>query len=186
MMNLVHSHSFPRLYDLQKEKTWKSKDGMNVSDRVGKRVGILGYGSIGRQGTFSFPFKFSRRPWWKVVVANTLRPVNLCLGMQPHLVPGQTPGFWMNASNIPNIMPSPRYRRLGMVSNNAAIQQRAAKCKVLFCMCQSFERRHRILHLRHLGSPTVSTIQQAENVPHHGSHPNLCIDGRLPAAFFIA
>jgi hypothetical protein len=74
MMNLVHSHSFPRLYDLQKEKTWKSKDGMNVSDRVGKRVGILGYGSIGRQGTFSFPFKFSRRLWWKVVVANTLRP----------------------------------------------------------------------------------------------------------------
>jgi phosphoglycerate dehydrogenase-like enzyme len=52
MMDLVHSHSFPKLYDLQKEKAWKQKEGMNVSDRVGKRVGILGYGSIGRQGMF--------------------------------------------------------------------------------------------------------------------------------------
>lgn len=50
MMDLVHSHQFPKLYDLQKQKTWKQKEGMDVSDRVGKRVGILGYGSIGRQG----------------------------------------------------------------------------------------------------------------------------------------
>jgi hypothetical protein len=59
MMDLVHNHSFPVLYDLQKEKTWRQKAGMNVSDRVGKRVGILGYGSIGRQGEldiFSFCF----------------------------------------------------------------------------------------------------------------------------------
>ncbi|OAL07444.1 hypothetical protein IQ06DRAFT_289164 [Phaeosphaeriaceae sp. SRC1lsM3a] len=49
MMDLVHSHQFPKLYDLQKQKTWKQKEGMDVSDRVGKRVGILGYGSIGRQ-----------------------------------------------------------------------------------------------------------------------------------------
>ena len=50
MMDLVHSHNFPQLYDLQKEKKWAQKEGMDVSDRVGKRVGILGYGSIGRQG----------------------------------------------------------------------------------------------------------------------------------------
>lgn len=50
MMDLVRSHNFPQLYDLQKEKTWRQKAGANVSDRVGKRVGILGYGSIGRQG----------------------------------------------------------------------------------------------------------------------------------------
>ncbi|EAT88128.2 hypothetical protein SNOG_04368 [Parastagonospora nodorum SN15] len=49
MMDLVHSHKFPKLYDLQKEKTWKQAVGMGISDRVGKRVGILGYGSIGRQ-----------------------------------------------------------------------------------------------------------------------------------------
>ncbi|KAH7408461.1 hypothetical protein DE146DRAFT_605802 [Phaeosphaeria sp. MPI-PUGE-AT-0046c] len=49
MMDLVHSHQFPKLYDLQKQKIWKQKEGMEVSDRVGKRVGILGYGSIGRQ-----------------------------------------------------------------------------------------------------------------------------------------
>jgi phosphoglycerate dehydrogenase-like enzyme len=50
MMDLVHSHNLPKLYDLQKEKRWAQKEGMSVSDRVGKRVGILGYGSIGRQG----------------------------------------------------------------------------------------------------------------------------------------
>jgi len=50
MMDLVHSHNLPRLLDLQKEKKWNQKEGMEVSDRVGKRVGILGYGSIGRQG----------------------------------------------------------------------------------------------------------------------------------------
>jgi hypothetical protein len=54
MMDLVHSHKYPRLYDLQKEKKWAQKEGMEVSDRVGKRVGILGYGSIGRQGEFAY------------------------------------------------------------------------------------------------------------------------------------
>lgn len=55
MMDLVHSHQLPKLYDLQKEKTWNQRAGSDVSDRVGKRVGILGYGSIGRQGKFQ-PF----------------------------------------------------------------------------------------------------------------------------------
>lgn len=50
MMDLVHSHSYTKLYDNQKKKYWDQRVGMNVSDRVGKRVGVLGYGSIGRQG----------------------------------------------------------------------------------------------------------------------------------------
>jgi phosphoglycerate dehydrogenase-like enzyme len=49
-MNLVHSHSYTKLYDNQKKKVWDQKVGNSVSDRVGKRVGVLGYGSIGRQG----------------------------------------------------------------------------------------------------------------------------------------
>ncbi|KAI1515688.1 SerA Phosphoglycerate dehydrogenase [Pyrenophora tritici-repentis] len=49
MMDLVHSHSYTKLYDNQKKKVWDQADGSNVSDRVGKKVGILGYGSIGRQ-----------------------------------------------------------------------------------------------------------------------------------------
>jgi phosphoglycerate dehydrogenase-like enzyme len=49
MMDLVHSHSYTKLYDNQKKKHWDQRVGMNVSDRVGKRVGVLGYGSIGRQ-----------------------------------------------------------------------------------------------------------------------------------------
>ncbi|KAF2253341.1 hypothetical protein BU26DRAFT_515709 [Trematosphaeria pertusa] len=50
MMDLVHSHKYTILYDAQKRKEWKQKVGMEgVSDNVGKRVGVLGYGSIGRQ-----------------------------------------------------------------------------------------------------------------------------------------
>lgn len=52
MMDLVHSHNYVNLWELQKQREWKQSAGMNVSDRVGKRVGILGYGSIGRQGEF--------------------------------------------------------------------------------------------------------------------------------------
>jgi lactate dehydrogenase-like 2-hydroxyacid dehydrogenase len=68
MMDLVHSHKFPKLYDLQKEKTWNQKAGMDIRDRVGKRVGILGYGSIGRQGMFVLIFSSSRDErcvWWE-------------------------------------------------------------------------------------------------------------------------
>lgn len=53
MTALVHTHKYKQLYELQKEKRW-GKTGMNddyhqVRDRVGLRIGILGYGSIGRQ-----------------------------------------------------------------------------------------------------------------------------------------
>lgn len=49
-MDLVQSHNYVNLWEQQKKKEWKQSMGMSVSDRVGKRVGILGYGSIGRQG----------------------------------------------------------------------------------------------------------------------------------------
>jgi len=71
MMDLVHSHNFPRLYDLQKEKKWAQKEGMDVSDRVGKRVGILGYGSIGRQGEFD---PFSNRLFVSVGIGRSQTP----------------------------------------------------------------------------------------------------------------
>jgi phosphoglycerate dehydrogenase-like enzyme len=59
MMDLIQSHSYTTLYDNQKKKVWDQKAGMSVSDRVGKRVGILGYGSIGRQGMLKIFFLFS-------------------------------------------------------------------------------------------------------------------------------
>jgi phosphoglycerate dehydrogenase-like enzyme len=54
MMDLVFSHNYVPLWEQQKKKEWKQSTGMSVSDRVGKRVGILGYGSIGRQGKLIF------------------------------------------------------------------------------------------------------------------------------------
>lgn len=53
MMDLVHNHKYVDLYEQQRRKEWLQKTGMNMKDRVGKRVGILGYGSIGRQGKSS-------------------------------------------------------------------------------------------------------------------------------------
>jgi phosphoglycerate dehydrogenase-like enzyme len=50
MMDLVHHHKYIPLYEQQREKKWLQKTGMGTVDRVGRRVGILGYGSIGRQG----------------------------------------------------------------------------------------------------------------------------------------
>ena len=50
MMDLIHSHKYPALYEQQKRKEWKQSTGTGVRDKVGKTVGILGYGSIGRQG----------------------------------------------------------------------------------------------------------------------------------------
>lgn len=54
-MDLVNSHKFLPLYEAQKRKEWDQAKGMaGVRDAVGKRVGVLGYGSIGRQGKSSF------------------------------------------------------------------------------------------------------------------------------------
>ncbi|GAB7347444.1 hypothetical protein MBLNU459_g4362t1 [Dothideomycetes sp. NU459] len=53
MTYLVHSHKYKQLYELQKERKWgktsTSDDYHNVRDAVGLRLGVLGYGSIGRQ-----------------------------------------------------------------------------------------------------------------------------------------
>jgi phosphoglycerate dehydrogenase-like enzyme len=48
---LVQSHNYNALHDAQKEHRWGKKDGDwdKVHDQVGRRLGVLGYGSIGRQ-----------------------------------------------------------------------------------------------------------------------------------------
>lgn len=52
MTALVQSHKYKQLYELQKEHKWGkhgSGDYTSVRDMVGRRLGVLGYGSIGRQ-----------------------------------------------------------------------------------------------------------------------------------------
>jgi len=53
MTALVQSHKYNQLHDLQKEHKWgqhgADAEYNNVHDMVGKRLGVLGYGSIGRQ-----------------------------------------------------------------------------------------------------------------------------------------
>ena len=53
MTDLIHSHNYLTLYEAQKKKEWVQSKGMSVQDRVGRRVGVLGYGSIGRQGNYN-------------------------------------------------------------------------------------------------------------------------------------
>jgi lactate dehydrogenase-like 2-hydroxyacid dehydrogenase len=97
MMDLVHSHRFPKLYDLQKEKTWNQQAGSNVSDRVGKRVGILGYGSIGRQGKLLYLFISGVYVVYLVesLVQTPLHTASFGVWVS---------AFWIYASNIPRIM----------------------------------------------------------------------------------
>ena len=53
MTGLVWSHKYNQLHELQKEHRWgktgQDDDYHQVRDRVGLRLGVLGYGSIGRQ-----------------------------------------------------------------------------------------------------------------------------------------
>lgn len=47
---LVSSKLYHKTYEWQKQKVWGNMmaNAMQIRDHVGKRVGILGYGSIGR------------------------------------------------------------------------------------------------------------------------------------------
>lgn len=50
MTTLVQSQSYNSLYEAQKRKEWIHNSYAVKRDMVGQRVGVLGYGSIGRQG----------------------------------------------------------------------------------------------------------------------------------------
>ena len=51
MTVLVQSHRLRQLWRFQEQRTWgRFRDHFAMEDLVGKRMGILGYGSIGRHG----------------------------------------------------------------------------------------------------------------------------------------
>jgi phosphoglycerate dehydrogenase-like enzyme len=60
MMDLIHNHNYIDLYKKQQKKEWKHDAQLTVRDNVGRTVGILGYGSIGRQGESVFRLCMSR------------------------------------------------------------------------------------------------------------------------------
>lgn len=51
LTGLAQSHGLKQLFEQQKRHEWKgpSAAGLTTKDKVGQRIGILGYGSIGRQ-----------------------------------------------------------------------------------------------------------------------------------------
>ncbi|TID17070.1 NAD(P)-binding domain [Venturia nashicola] len=49
MTALAHSHHYNVLYEQQKKQEWAPQRGRIVRDLVGQKLGVLGYGSIGRQ-----------------------------------------------------------------------------------------------------------------------------------------
>ncbi|KAK3208580.1 hypothetical protein GRF29_77g1131578 [Pseudopithomyces chartarum] len=50
MTDLIHNHNYIDLYKKQQRREWKNAgDPISGKDNVGRTVGILGYGSIGRQ-----------------------------------------------------------------------------------------------------------------------------------------
>lgn len=51
MTDLIHNHKYIDLYKKQQRREWRNAgDPISGKDNVGRTVGILGYGSIGRQG----------------------------------------------------------------------------------------------------------------------------------------
>jgi len=86
MMNLINSHGYIGWYEKQKERKWGSWEHNSVRDMVGQRVGVLGYGSIGRQGQFCpvqarLFYLFCAAPWSTATVSSSFSAVCLALGL---------------------------------------------------------------------------------------------------------
>jgi phosphoglycerate dehydrogenase-like enzyme len=50
MTLLVNNHSYNPMYESQKLHKWDREWAWGMKDLVGQRIGVLGYGAIGRQG----------------------------------------------------------------------------------------------------------------------------------------
>ncbi len=61
MQILSHSHKEKLMLEWQKRHFWGKHDAIGaVRDSVGQRLGVLGYGAIGRQGMSILLFLLSR------------------------------------------------------------------------------------------------------------------------------
>ncbi len=50
MTALILNHGYNPLREVQKKHAWDRSAAFQVRDLVGQRIGVLGYGAIGRQG----------------------------------------------------------------------------------------------------------------------------------------
>ncbi|KAI9806664.1 MAG: hypothetical protein M1825_006121 [Sarcosagium campestre] len=74
---LAHSHKLPKLLEWQREKHWGGLQAIGpVRDMVGQKLGVLGYGSIGRQGLLAPLPELARvaKAMGLDVIAYTARP----------------------------------------------------------------------------------------------------------------
>ena len=54
MTALVHNHNYNSMYESQKKHAWERGTAFSLKDLVGQRLGVLGYGAIGRQSNISY------------------------------------------------------------------------------------------------------------------------------------
>jgi hypothetical protein len=52
MTLLIQGHKYNGLHDAQKERKWNKQVAQGTRDVIGQRIGVLGYGGIGRQGWY--------------------------------------------------------------------------------------------------------------------------------------
>ena len=106
MTSLIASHKYGILHEWQKENVWDDSPSgkarfASVSDNVGKRLGILGYGSIGRQ------VARSAKAMGMDIIAFTANPRNTAESRRDHgyIVSGtgdpegEIPSAWFSGLN---------------------------------------------------------------------------------------
>ena len=106
MTSLIASHKYSILHEWQKANVWDDSPSgkarfASVTDNVGKRLGILGYGSIGRQ------VARSAKAMGMDIIAFTANPRNTTESRRDHgyIVPGtgdpegEIPSAWFSGLN---------------------------------------------------------------------------------------
>ena len=111
MTVLVQSHRLRELWRFQEQQTWGSfRNHFEMEELVGQRMGILGYGSIGRHGEFIW-----RREMLALMAQGSLRGLTTCNDAQ--LQKPQKRSAWMSLPLRPLPRRQQRARRTAHTSS---------------------------------------------------------------------